>query len=70
VYERTAGTFNAYVIALNFGSHELPFHLRNQRLPLRHRPTRSARVGEHNVEDSAALATTLQPFEGIVIRVA
>lgn len=27
-------------------------------------------IGEHNVEESAPLTTTLGPFEGIVIRVA
>jgi len=68
VYERLLG-HQRFVIALNFGSHELPFHLRTSgAIAASTHPERP--VGEHNVEDSAALATTLQPFEGIVIRVA
>jgi glycosidase len=68
VYERLLG-HQRFVIALNFGSHELPFHLRTSgAIVASTSPGRP--IGEHNVEDSAALTTTLQPFEAIVIRVA
>jgi hypothetical protein len=68
VYERLVG-HQRFVIALNFGSDELPLHLRTSgAIAASTSPTRP--IGEHNVEDAAALATTLQPVEGIVIRVA
>ena len=68
VYERRYG-HQRFVIALNFGGDALAFQLRTSgAIAASTHPQRP--IGEHSVEDAKPLATTLQPFEGIIIRVA
>ena len=74
VYERLQG-HQRFVIALNFGSGALffdlrAFHLRGANGVIAASTNPERPIGEHNVEESAPLTTTLGPFEGIVIRVA
>jgi alpha-glucosidase len=57
-----------FVIALNFGNHSTPLRLHaSGTIAVSTHVDRP--IGEHNVEDAAPLATMLQPFEGIVVRV-
>ncbi len=68
VYERRY-EHQRFVVALNFGGTALPVHLRTAgSIAASTNPERP--IGEHDIEESKPLATTLQPFEGIVIRVA
>jgi len=68
VYERRS-EHQRFVIALNFGGSALPVHLRTAgSIAASTNPERP--IGDHDVEESKPLATTLQPFEGIIVRVA
>jgi hypothetical protein len=68
VYERRY-EHQRFVIALNFGGTALPVHLRTAgSIAASTNPERP--IGDHDVEESKPLATTLQPFEGIIVRVA
>lgn len=68
VYERRY-EHQRFVVALNFGGRALPVHLRTAgSIAASTHPERP--IGDHDFEESKPLTTTLQPFEGIVIRVA
>ncbi len=68
VYERRYEQ-QRFVIALNFGDRALPLHLRMAgSIAASTNPERP--IGDHDLEGSKPLATTLQPFEGILVRVA
>jgi alpha-glucosidase len=68
VYERRQGQ-QRFVIALNFGSSAVPLHLRvSGAIAASTNPERP--IGEHNIEESGRLTTTLGPFEGVLVRVA
>jgi glycosidase len=68
VYERHY-EHQRFVVALNFGGHALPVHLRTAgAIAASTNPERP--IGDHDFEESKPLATTLQPFEGILVRIA
>jgi hypothetical protein len=68
VYERRY-EHQRFVVALNFGGTALPVHLRTAgSITASTHPERP--IGDHDIEESKPLATTLQPFEGLIIRVA
>ena len=68
VYERRC-EHQRFVVALNFGAHALPVHLRTAgSITASTNPERP--IGDHDLEESKPLATTLQPFEGLLIRIA
>ena len=68
VYERRYD-HQRFVVALNFGGDALPFQLRTSgAVAASTHPGRP--IGEHGFEDSAPLKTLLEPFEGIIVRVA
>lgn len=68
VYERRY-EHQRFVVALNFGGRARPVQLRTAgSIAASTHPERP--IGDHDLDESKPLATTLQPFEGILIRVA